>query len=169
MNKLFFIMTGVLIIFSSTDACSQKEKYQSLFIYNFSKYVKWPEEKQNEEFVIGVLGSSEIISTLKSMAENKNVNGARIIVKQYNSVHELSDCHILYVSDKEASNIDEVISSTSGKSILIVTDKPGFAKKGAVINFIEQDGKIKLELNQQYAESRGLKVSGSLVSLAILV
>jgi hypothetical protein len=43
------------------------------------------------------------------------------------------------------------------------------AGKGAAINFVEVDGKIKFELNEENAESRGLKIAGSLASLAILV
>ena len=97
------------------------------------------------------------------------VNGAEIIVKQFSSAEEVKDCHILYVSKSASSKLSEVISRTSDQPVLIVTDTPGMAKKGSVINFIEDDGKIKFELNQSYAESRGLKVSGSLTSLAILV
>lgn len=169
MKKLLFIAMSMLLLFSFTNVSAQKEKFHSLFIYNFSKYVKWPDGQTGGEFVIGVLGSSELTKTLKATAGSRKANGATIVVKQFKSPAEIQDCQILYVSAGESSKIAQVVSKTSGKPILIVTDKPGLAKKGAVINFIEQDGKVKFELNQQYAETRGLKVSGSLVSLAVLV
>jgi len=169
MKNLLLTAIGLFLIFSFTSVKAQKEKYQSLFIYNFSKYVKWPDGDQSGDFVIGVLGKSPITNTLEAMAVSKKVNGSSIIVKQYTDPSEIQGCHILYVSEAESGKIAKIVAATSGKSILIVSDKPGMAKKGAVINFVENKGKIKFELNQNYAESRGLKVSGSLISLAILV
>lgn len=165
------VMMAVILMATLTihSAWAQKEKYHSIFIYNFSKYVKWPDSQNSGNFVIGVLGNSAIIKDLKTMASAKKVNGRSIEVKQYNSVANIGDCDILYVSASSSNSIAQVTAATKGKSILIVTDKPGLAHKGAAINFVEVGGKIKFELNQQNAESRGLKVSGSLASLAILV
>lgn len=170
MKKASIALFGLFIFLTSIQSAhAQKEKYQSLFIYNFSKYVKWPDSHQSGDFVIGILGSANMTKSLKSMSVNKKVNGSSIVVKEFSSVAEIRDCHILYVAERESGKMSQIIELTKGQSILIVTDKPGLAKKGSVINFIERDGKIKFELNQQYADSRGLKISGSLVSLAILV
>jgi hypothetical protein len=169
MRKLMFIVVGLVLLFSFNSANAQKEKFHSLFIYNFSKYVKWPDGQQNSEFVIGVLGSADMVKTLESMAKSKTVNGNSIIVRNYKNASEVKDCQILYVSEEASSEINNVLARTSKRPVLIVSDKPGLAQKGSVINFVEQGGKIKFELNQKMAESRGLKVSGSLTSLAILV
>jgi len=167
MKKIILIVFG--LIFMITTVKAQKEKFQSLFIYNFCKYVKWPQNQQSGDFVIGVLGSASITKTLKTMSISKKVRGSTIVVKEFNSTDDIKGCHILFVAESESGKMSQVVSKTTGQSILIVTDKPGLAKEGAAINFIMKDGKIKFELNQQDAESRGLKISSSLVSLAILV
>ena len=169
MKKLMILMVGIFFLFSLTEASAQKEKFHSLFIYNFSKYVKWPDGQDKGDFVIGVIGSSNMVKTLQAMAGTKKVNGNDIVVKQIKDASEAKGCKIVYVAESASSQIGHVLSSTVQNSVLIVSDKPGLAKKGSVINFVEEDGKIKFELNQKVAESRGLKVSGSLTSLAILV
>jgi len=169
MRKLFFLMLGAFFLLSLSEANAQKERFHSLFIYNFCKYVKWPEGQQSDDFVIGVLGSENMVKTLKAAAGNKKVNGKPIAVKHFKNPAEVAGCHILYVANSSSHQISKVLDSTTDESVLIVSDKPGFAKKGAAINFIEKQGKIKFELNQEVAESRGLKISGSLASLAILV
>ncbi|MDZ7605227.1 MAG: YfiR family protein [Cyclobacteriaceae bacterium] len=63
-------------------------------MYNFSKYVKWPDNMNSGKFVIGVLGSSVMHNELKAMAASKNVNGLPIEVRQFNSVAEVRNCHI---------------------------------------------------------------------------
>ena len=170
MKKASVVLIGIIMMVTSfQSAWAQKEKYHSIFIYNFSKYVKWPDAQNSGKFVIGILGSSPIQKDLKAMAAAKQVNGMTIEIKQFKSVSEVKDCHILYVSATESAKFDQVLSNTNSKPMLIVTDNPGLAKKGAAINFVEVDGKIKFELSQKNAEARGLKVAGSLASLAILV
>lgn len=170
MRRASVVLIGVAIMLLSVhSARAQKEKFHSIFIYNFSKYVKWPDDQDAGSFVIGVYGSSAIEKDLAEMAVSKKVNGMPIEVKQFKSMEGIDQCHIIYVASSESGKIDQIISQTNSKPVLIVTDKPGLAKKGAAINFVELDGKIKFELNQQNAESRGLKVAGALTSLAIVV
>jgi hypothetical protein len=163
------LMCVMMIVLSFQEGFAQKEKYHSIFIYNFSKYVKWPDNVNSGKFIIGVMGTSTIQNELKEMAAAKQVNGMPIEVKQCNSVADIKGCHILYISATESGKLDQVVNQTQAQSVLIVTDKPGLAKQGSAINFVEVEGKIKFELNQGNAESHGLKVSGSLTSLAIMV
>ena len=154
-----------------SSAHAQKEKYQSLFIYNFTKYIKWPDSYNGDNFVIGVIGSSDIHAALNSMANSKKKTaaGKNIVVKKFNSLGEIDDCNILFVSQDVAGDLGQIDSNTAAKPVLIITDSPGLATQGSVINFIEKDGKIKFELNEAKASSRGLVVSGSLTSLAIII
>ena len=131
--------------------------------------MKWPDAQSSGTFVIGVLGKSAIQKDLETMATTKRANGMSIEIKNFSSIKEIQDCHILYVSTSESGKMEQVVSSTQNRSVLIVTDNPGLSQQGAAINFVEVDGKIKFELNQQNIQARGLKVAGSLTSLAILV
>lgn len=170
MKKASVLLVGLFILIASFQpASAQKEKVHSMFIYNIGKNVKWPEDQKLEKFVIGVLGTSAIQKELTSMAASRNLNGMSIEIKQFNSTAEISDCHILYVSAAESGSLDQALSKISSKPVLIITENPGLAKKGAAINFVEIEGKVRFELNQKNALSKGLKVTGSLVSLAIVV
>jgi hypothetical protein len=169
MRKVLLVVFFLIGFFGYSQA--QKEKYQSLFIYNFTKYIKWPDTYSPGTFVIGVIGNSTIIDDLNGMAASKKQtsNGATIEIKKYNSVDEIGACHILFVSENAVDKLGQIETKTSGKPVLLVTDTPGMGTKGAVINFIEKDGKIKFELNESQAEKRSLVVSSSLTSLAIII
>ena len=169
MKKILLIFFLMMAIFSVSHA--QKEKYQSLFIYNFTKYIKWPDSYNSDKFVIGVLGNSAIFTSLNEMALAKKKTGSGLVieVKKYSSVDEIDGCNILFVSQNAIDNLGQIESRTSTKPILVVSDSPGMATKGSVINFVELDGKMKFELNESKAFGKGLIVSGSLTSLAILI
>lgn len=170
MKREQIALIGIVFIFLSIQtANAQKEKYHSIFIYNFSKYIKWPENQITEKFVIGILGDSPIVNDLTNMAAaKKEVNGMPFEIQQYYTAAEIGDCQILYIPREQSEELAKFNSIPQQKSILVVTDKPGMIKEGSVINFVDIDGKIRFELNQSNAQSRGLKIAASLLSLAIL-
>ena len=168
--KKILLISFLFIVFVNTSH-AQKEKYQSLFIYNFTKYIKWPDSYNSGKFVIGVIGNSPIIESINSMvvSKKKTKAGSVIEVKAYASIDEIGDCNILFVSEDAVDILGQIDDKMAAKPILIITDSPGMATQGSVINFVEKDGKFKFELNESNASSRGLVVSGSLTSLAILI
>lgn len=158
------MLTG---LFVKQNLYAQKATYQSVFIYNFTKYIKWPTDFADNKIEIAVLGNSDVYASLTEMAGKKSQSaGEQLNVVKINSLDELSNCHVLFIPERQSNKLDEVNEKTQGKNILVVTEKNGMAAQGAVINFIEEGGKLKFELNQEQAEKRGLKVSGSLISLA---
>jgi len=165
------LLTSFLFITIVSVSYAQKEKYQSLFIYNFTKYIKWPDSYNADKFVIGVIGNSDVLESLNAMVDSKKKTGTgqSLEVKKYGSVSEIGDCNILFVSENVVDNLGQIESKTNAKPILIVSDSPGMATKGSVINFVEQEGKIKFELNESAALKRHLVVSSSLTSLAIII
>jgi hypothetical protein len=168
MRKIAFFICFLIL---SSFAYAQKEKYESLFIYNFTKYIKWPDSYNEGKFVIGVIGSSNIYGALQSMADSKKKTGTGAVleVTRYSSVADIGTCNILFVSEDMIEKMVDIENATSSEPILIITDTPGMASQGSVINFIEKDGKIKFELNQAKATDRKLIVSGSLTALAIMI
>ena len=171
MLKVTIVLLTLIIGFLSFgNTHAQKTKYQSIFIYNFSKYIKWPDDFNRGKFVIGVLGDSEILADLKSMVSSKKeTNGLEMEIRTFSSLDELTECNLLFVASEFCPQIQQIQDAISLQPTLIVTDNPDMATKGAAINFVVQDSKIKFELNQKNAKSRGLKVAGSLSSLAILI
>jgi hypothetical protein len=169
MRRIILIFFSLTVI--SNLSFAQKEKYESLFIYNFTKYIKWPDSYNPGKFVIAVIGNSDIYGSIESMADTKKKTGtgADIEVVKYGSIGEIGTCNILFVSDDIIESLPDIVSKTAANPILIITDTPGMATQGAIINFVEKDGKIKFELNEANAASRNLVVSGSLTSLAIII
>ena len=99
----------------------------------------------------------------------RQTQGMKIVVKRFEKISDIENCHILFVSANYTSSIKSISANPSTKSSLIITDQPGMASSGSTINFIEDQGKMKFELNQSNADKRGLKVAGTLAALSILV
>jgi hypothetical protein len=158
-----------MMVLNTSQAQTTDYRFHTVFIYNFTKYIQWPNQQQAGDFVIGVLGSSAISAELEKMAANKTVGSQRIVVKKFKSAAEASDCHILFLPNTGNYNFEDLQRKFKGKPTLLITEKPGLAEKGSGINFIIQDNKWKFELNEAATQSSGLKISKELSKLAIMV
>lgn len=140
-----------------------------MFVYNFTKYFEWPQSYKDGNFVIGVLGNSSLLSELNTMASTKKVGNQSFEIKPFANAGEITNCHILIVAPNVTTPLSEILSKIKKNSTLLITEKQGFAKQGAAINFVVQNNKPAFELNKTSAEKQDLKVSTNLLSLAILV
>ena len=140
-----------------------------MFIYNFTKYIEWPSSYQNGNFVIGVFGDSPVIENLEKMASVKKVGAQPIQVVKFNSVPEISKCHILFVPAGKSKELEEILIKTGNQATLVITEKPGLAKKGSAINFVLVNGRWKFEINNSVTASSNLKVSSELLKMAIVI
>lgn len=133
------------------------------------KYVNWPASVSSGDFVIGVVGDDDVYGTLAKWYGTKSKGAQKIVIKQFNSAAEVTDCHVLYVGKSASNNFDDILGKISGKPVLTISDKAGLGKKGSCINFKTVSGKLKFELNQAALEGATLKVSSQLTGMAILI
>ena len=76
---------------------------------------------------------------------------------------------ILYLSNSEKNRLSETLKKIKGKKILLISSSSGFAEKGAGINLIQVEDKIRFEINRKALEAEGILPNSSLLSLAYKV
>ncbi|MGE0562076.1 MAG: YfiR family protein [Flavobacteriales bacterium] len=144
-------------------------KIKAVFIYNFTKYIEWPQSYKEGEFTIGIIGETSLYSELIKMTETKKVANQTLEVKKFTSPAEVTKCHILYVSKDKSQSLTDIIKKVKNNSTLLVTEESGLVDKGSGINFIIKDNRQKFELNKSNVEKYKLKVSSNLEALAFTV
>jgi hypothetical protein len=138
-------------------------------VYNFIKYVQWPNEADGGDFIVGVLGEDDVFNTLKTWYDGKPKGSKKYVIKKLSGAAEAAECQVVYLGKNKSKEFENIKSSIGGKSILTITDGNGLGQKGSCINFKVVDGKLKFELNQATVGSANLKVSGALSSMAIVI
>ncbi len=167
-NKYYkLVLIPVFVLLGLAANAQVNYKIHSLFVYKFTQYIEWP--TKTGDFVIGVIGNSPILAELEAIAASKKVDTRTIVVKKMSATADLTGCNMVFISENQSSNLATISSKLQGKPILIVSETNGGAKKGAGINFVIIDEKMKFELNKASIEKQGLKVSGDLTKLAIVV
>lgn len=162
---------------------TQSREYQvkAAFLYNFIKFVDWPEENladSNEPITIGIIGKEPFGDAFEPI-KDKLIKGKKAIVKRFKGLEELKksaeehpqieairQCHLLFICHSEKEKLEEIINCVQDHSVLTVGDMKGFLKSGGIINFIMEGKKIRFEINVTAAKRAKLKIRSQLLRLA---
>lgn len=164
---LILITTPCLVSFQGQDF-SARGKMQSLFIYNFaSKYIEWPAGYKDGNFVIGVLGETTMLKELLSATNGKKAYNQNIEIKKFDSPADIGKCNMLFVPFDKTDALQDVMSRIKNGSTLVITEKEGVLKYGAIINFVNKEGKLKFETNKTEIEKREIRIAADLLKLSV--
>ncbi len=161
---IFLLLLGMLGVREASAQEMSVYKLHSLFLYNFTKHVKW--ENEVAPFTIGVYGSTSAFNALKENLSAKTQWGLPIKLVQVNSPVDANQCHLMYFPKSNKKSIIDFIAQINSKNTLMVTEEDMTAE-GAAISFIYQDSKMTFKIDKGRLEASGLKVSNSLLSIGV--
>lgn len=157
---------------SSRKSYDVNAKMKGLFIYSFTRYVKWPEHMETGDFVIAIYGEYEsLYQELITMAKSKKAGTQKFSIQKYTDINQIRESHILFIVPDKSHHLPKVIQRLEKQeyNTLLVTDKEGMVSKGAGINFYYADSKQRMEINENNVTKYGLLVSKQLMSVARVV
>lgn len=169
MKKLTLLIAGLFCFFLTSAQDKPMHEIHSAMLYNFIKYVQWPNEGDGGEFVVGVMGDDDVFNTLKQWYDGKPKGTKKYVIKKLASAADAATCAVIYLGKGKSNQFEDIKGSIAGKPVLTITNGNGLAQKGSCINFKVVDGKLKFEMNQGTFGTNNLKVSSQLSSMAILI
>ena len=172
MGVLKFLAAYGLLLATPALAAPTTSQVEAVFLFNFSQFVDWPAQafpQPDSPIVIGVLGSDPFDGTLDEVVRGEMVKGRSLVVRRFQHIEQLTDCHILFISRSERPRLEPIVQMLKGRNILTVSDLDEFATQGGVIGFVLTDNKIRLRVNLQAAKEAGLTLSSKLLRPAQIV
>lgn len=135
------------------------------FIYNFTKFFDWPVSEKTGDFVIGVLGSKSLSSSLEKVTAGKKNVTQNIVIKYFNNINEVTKCQVIYVDAIKTNDINNIHEKT-GVHCLIISDGYNAIQRGAIIQFVVDGDRLKYEFSQSNALKHGLKFHSKVSEMA---
>lgn len=143
---------------------------RAAYLYYFSYFIQWPETVafENNQLNLCVLIDDEEdrfqLQTIDLKAVGSNQLKVRFLESLTDSSFDLTRCHMLYVSEKNATDPD-MRNMPFPENLLLVTE--GKATKKGFIHLGVKSKKLKFEINNELLKARGFKVSSKLMRLAM--
>jgi hypothetical protein len=169
------VAAAALLVPVRLDAqASAASEYQikAVFLFNFAQFVEWPPDafaSPSAPLVIGILGDDPFGGSLDATIRGETVNGHPLIVRRYERVDQVTDCHILFVGRGERAQLSQILGRLENRGILTVGDADGFAERGGMIGFVNERNRIGLNINLEASASSNLTLSSKLLRAARIV
>jgi hypothetical protein len=161
---LAIFISGSPTVFSQISESDIK----AMFLFNFIKYVEWPQTQGVTGFKIGVVGKSQVFESLQKVIAQKTKDGHKIELVSL-SEKEFSSCQLVFISRSAESSGEEWARTYQGSGVLVVSEESTRSGKWAAINLVTIENKIRFEINQSAAKAGGIKISSQLSSLAVSI
>ncbi len=162
--KIFLFIIVVFSVVPSVKAQENIHKVQSLYIYNFAKYIKW--NNLEEKFIVGIYASNEAFNQLNEVLKVRTIGGKVFEVKKLNTPEDASDCHIVFIDNTHISKLKKIQEQANLQNTLLVTATDSI-DKGASISFVVKDSKLKFKINVDACKQAGLNISHNLLALGV--
>jgi hypothetical protein len=174
---VFFAMAGTAWLEaqqpSNVPMINRESKIKAAYLYNFARYIQWPEDtfkNEKEPFCIGIVGTDPIKKNLEQLAKSKTINGRSLRVKQFTRPIEVQPCQILFISPSlKPESQQQILRSMEGKNVLMVGQSDAFLDMGGVIDFVVRNNKVRLMVDLDAAQREKLKFSAKLLRVAKVV
>jgi len=139
---------------------------KAAFLYNFAKFVKWPDSAHGSPFVVAVMGDDPFGEILDRTFAGKTIDGRKIEVRRVRTPSPPSDAQILFIGASEKPHLAQILKSLEGGSALTVADMEGFTERGGMIAFRLRSEVVNFDINLDQVERARLKMSSQLIRLA---
>lgn len=141
------------------------------FIYNFAKFVEWPQEayEKSPDALVLCFASDDPSADVFYKLEGKIIRGRKLKVVAYQEGACLAESQILFLATQDKEFIQQVLSLAKGHAVLTIGEIDGFTQWGGIINFFRENNRLRFKINIDAARQEGLKMSSQLLGSAQIV
>jgi len=141
---------------------------KAAFLYQFARFVEWPPNSPaaSGPVRICVMGDDPFGDALDLATQDKRVMGRPLTVRRFRSLDDLRPCAIVFVPGPDPRPATLVSERLRGSATLIVGEASEFGLHGGMITFRVERDIVRFAINQNAAETEGIRISARLLGLA---
>lgn len=173
---LFLLWAALVSVAGASEADDLLVRLKVAYIYNFTRFIDWPGPPPDRPFVIGVVADPEMAEGLRVLEmEKRQAEGRPIEIHTYPGADAIGACEVLFVGREAETSLDAIVKRSAGAPVLLVGDTPGFAGRGAAIEFFlkpdvfREKQKLRFRIDPAALAGRGLSVSAQLLDVAEVI
>ena len=167
MKRLLLVLV-LISLSANANNISREYMVKAAFIYNFTKFVMWPQQNPNfddESFNVCILGDDRLTAAASTI-QGKLVQGKVLQIKTITNAGENEGCEIIFLAISNTERLQQALESIKGTRVLSVGDSSNFVDNGGIIGLFVKNNKVRFDINKLAADDSGLKINSRLLELA---
>ena len=151
-------------VFQICNAQNKDSFIKALFLLDIATHTQLPQLPE-KEYVITVVGTSEVYRELLSHMAKRYVYGLPVKLLQVDDLDQLKPSQIIYLSANESDRIKNLLKKPYA-SCMIIGEQQGLYKAGAHFSFFYlENRKLKMDINEKMLKNSDIKFSKSLAEI----
>ncbi len=166
--RLLIVFVSMASSEVAANPVEEEDLLRAAFIYNFTKFTRWPEGSWNSaanELRLCTSGNDGVVEALGGLS-GRTVQGHPLEVLPLASVETPAACHVLYLAESDDDNYAELTESIRGYPVLTVTQLAEEEVPAAMIRLFYRDRRVRFSIDMSEASRSGLGFSSRLLDLA---
>jgi len=168
--KVVAALMSALLLVQSPRASEYQVK--AVFLFNFGQFVEWPAVATPDPqmpVIIGILGEDPLGTFLDETVRGERLAQRPFEIRRYRELTDIQACNILFISRSESERVGQILAGLKTRPILTVSDGDDFAKRGGMIQFVNDKNRIRLRINVEAAQAANIVISSKLLRVAEIV
>lgn len=171
-NTPLLLLTLISSLFHS-GVCHSSDIHEftvkAAFMVKMTHFIEWPSTANKESnFTICINHSHELKDSFSQWAQSGLIKNKPVSLKYIDdNFSQLSSCNMLYITNNK--KLSFLLKQAKENNILTISDTPGNAKRGVLVNFFNENKKLRFEINLQAARDSGFVFNPRILKLATIV
>ena len=170
--RQFFTAVGIVfcLLMTGNELWAQmrapEPELKAAIIINMALFVDWPtlSSLPADKLAICFLDESPVATAL-AKAQGKNLRNRAITVNKVR-LDVLHECHLVYLSANERSQMPSILGALKNAPVLIAGDTPELFRQGTMLNLELSGGHVVFDIDLRAAQKAGLQISSKALRLA---
>ena len=167
MRLFLALLFAFQLFFHSSSAAAASSQYiKTKYIYNFFKFIEWPDTLSKDIYRVCIVGTDSVADELHTLSGRIPRNGTPIFIETGINNSNLKNCHLVYISTSESKFLTSILSQIGNAPVVTVSSIEDFTLKGGIIEFKRYGNVIRFNIDLKQAHSSNLRFRAKLIEVA---
>ncbi|MEO8336141.1 MAG: YfiR family protein [bacterium] len=151
---------------------ADEAQIKAAFVYNFLKFVDWPESavrRSDDPLVVAIIGEGSTADAVAALLATKRVGDRPIVIRHLTWDQPLAGIQAAFISEGDSKRLRRVFDAAAGAAVLSIGETYGFASHGGVIGLLVDERKVRFDIDTDAADAARLHISSKLLALGRIV
>ena len=141
---------------------------KAAYLYNFARFVTWPPDVPpvGEPFRLCVVAEITTTQAVEHTMTGEILNGRPVHTLVPETADDVRTCQILFVGRGAGDRARTMLAAVRQLPVLTVGESAGFVDGGGIIEFVNENSRVRFDINPRNAERAGLTISARLLRVA---
>jgi hypothetical protein len=157
---------------AQAQAPADEAQIKAAFVYNFLKFVDWPESssrRSDDPLVVAIIGEGPTADAVATFLATRHVGDRPIVIRHLVWDQSLAGVQAAFVNEADPRKLRRVFDAASGAAVLSIGETRDFALHGGVIGLLVEERRVRFDIDTDAAEAAGLHISSKLLALGRVV